>query len=151
MIIVVDVNIFFSALISPNNRLAKLLTHPNLPIQRISCHYAVVELFKHQPKIVKYAKKSVEEVIIDLYDSLREVKLYNETFIEEEHWIEAERLTSGVDNFDINYVALALHTGAFLWTGDKKLATHLQSMGYDHVITTEGIYQSLENNFETYS
>lgn len=144
MTVVVDVNILFSALISPNSTLAGLLTRPELPIKRISCHYAVVELFKHQPKIVKYAKKPVNEVILDLYDSLKEIQLYNETFIEQHHWLEAERLTVAVDSFDVNYVALALQTGAWLWTGDKKLTIHLKEMGFERVISTAELHQLVE-------
>lgn len=104
MIIIVDVNIIFSALITPNGKLAKILTHPDLPARRISCYYAVVELFKHQSKIVKCSKKSVDDVIGDLFDVLTGMHLFNETLIEAEYWKEAERLTAGVDSFDINYV-----------------------------------------------
>lgn len=140
MIVVVDVNIIFSALISPNGKLAKLLTQPNSPFTRVSCHYAVVELFKHQPKIVQLSKKTIDEVIVDLYYALKEVQLYNETFIEQHNWLEAEKLTKEVDNFDINYVALALQIDAWLWTGDKKLINHLKSMGFIRVITTTELY-----------
>lgn len=143
MIIVVDVNIIFSALITPHGKLAKILTHPNLPARRISCYYAVVELFKHQSKIVKYSKKSVDEVIDDLFDVLTSMSLYNETLIEAVHWKEAERLTVDIDSFDINYVALALQTGGVLWTGDKKLVDHLRGMGFDRIINTTELYSML--------
>lgn len=85
MIIIVDVNIIFSALITPNGKLAKILTHPDLPARRISCYYAVVELFKHQSKIVKCSKKSVDDVIGDLFDVLTGMHLFNETLIEAEY------------------------------------------------------------------
>ncbi len=143
MTIVVDVNIIFSALITPDSKLAKILTHPNLQVKHVSCYYAVVELFKHQSKIVKCSKKSVDEVIDDLFAVLTRMKLYNETFIEEEHWLEAERLTAGVDSFDINYVALALHTGGTLWTGDKKLIEHLRRMGFTQTISTAELHDIL--------
>ncbi len=143
MIIVVDVNIIFSALITPNGKLAKILTHPDLPAKRISCYYAVVELFKHQSKIVKCSKKSIDEVIDDLFDVLTGMHLFNETLIGQEHWKEAERLTAGIDSFDINYVALALQTGDVLWTGDKKLSEHLQKMGFTRTISTADLYEAL--------
>ncbi|GGH53417.1 hypothetical protein GCM10007423_58860 [Dyadobacter endophyticus] len=143
MIIIVDVNINFSALITPNGKLAKILTHPDLPARRISCYYAVVELFKHQSKIVKCSKKSVDDVIGDLFDVLTGMHLFNETLIEAEYWKEAERLTAGVDSFDINYVALALQTGGVLWTGDKKLVEYLHKMGFRQTVSTAELYEAL--------
>lgn len=82
-------------------------------------------------------------MIDDLFAVLTSMQLYNETFIEEEHWLEAERLTAGVDCFDINYIALALHTGGTLWTGDKKLIEHLRRMGFDQTISTAKLYETL--------
>lgn len=141
MIVVVDVNILFSALISPNSTVSKLLIDPTLPLQRMSCHYAVVELFKHQAKIVKYAKKSINEVIEDLYTVINTLQFYNESLIDQRHWQEADRLTSGIDSNDIAYVALALQKGGWLWTGDKKLTTHLRTMGFDRVLNTSELYE----------
>ncbi len=143
MIVIVDMNVLFSAIISPNGKIAKLLTDPALPIQRISCHYSFVELFKHQPKIVKYAKKSIGEVIDDLYTVLSSIQIYNEALIDEHHWQAAAQLTQGVDSFDVNYVALALYTDGWLWTGDKPLIAHLRSMGFDRVLNTSELYQML--------
>lgn len=90
MIIVVDVNILFSSLISPNSRIARLLTDPSLSLERVSCHYAIVELFKHQPKIVRYAKKPVEDVLTDLSTLLSVLQFYNETIIAAPHWQAAD-------------------------------------------------------------
>ena len=143
MIVIVDMNVLFSAIISPNGKIAKLLTDPTLLMQRISCYYSFVELFKHQPKIVKYAKKPVSEVIDDLYTVLSSIQIYNESLIDGHHWQEAVRLTEGVDSFDVNYVALALYTGGWLWTGDKPLTAHLRSMGFDRVVNTSELAQML--------
>lgn len=143
MIVTIDANILFSALISSNGRVAKILTDPYLALQRVSCHYAVVELFKHQPKIVQLSKKPLETIIGDLSTLVNNLQLYNETLIGADHWQEADRLTTGVDSFDISYVALTLQTGGWLWTGDKKLTTHLRAMGFDRVLNTEDLFQLL--------
>lgn len=145
MIVIVDVNILFSALISPNSTVAKLLIDPTLPIQRVSCHYAVVELFKHQAKIVKYARKAVDDVIDDLYTVINNLQFYNENLIEPRHWQEADRLVSGIDSNDIAYVALSLQTNGWLWTGDKKLTTHLRNMGFDRIVNTGELYDKLHS------
>ena len=143
MIVIVDANILFSALISSNSRIAKILTDPHLSLQRVSCHYAVVELFKHQPKLIQLAKKPLEAVIGDLSTLINNLQLYSETLIEPQYWQEASRLTVGVDNFDVSYVALTLQTGGWLWTGDKKLTVHLRGMGFDRVLNTEELSQML--------
>ncbi|MDP9046996.1 MAG: PIN domain-containing protein [Bacteroidota bacterium] len=144
MILVIDANILFSALITPNGKLAKILTHPRLPVTRISCHFVVVEILKHRAKIVRFSKKQAENITEDLYYYLKHIRLFEESFIAAPHWKEAERLTSGIDCFDVNYVALALQTGAWLWTGDKKLTTHLKSMGFDRVVNTAELYEQLD-------
>lgn len=36
--------------ISPNGRIVDLITHPASLVHLITCHYAFVELFKHQGK-----------------------------------------------------------------------------------------------------
>ena len=146
MNLVVDANILFSALITPNGKLAQILAHPTLPIRKISSHFLITELFKHQHKIVRFSKKTPELVAEDLYYYLKNIDLYDETFIEDQHWKEADRLTIGVDSFDINYVALALQTDGWLWTGDKKLAAHLKKMNFDRVLNTDELYKRLETN-----
>ncbi len=143
MIVTVDANILFSALISANGLMARLLTDLYLGLQRVSCHYVLIELFKHQPKIIKYAKKPLNDVLNDLSTLVNNLELYNETLIEIHHWQEADRLTIGIDSLDISYVALTLQTGGWLWTGDKKLTTHLRTMGFERVLNTEDLFQRL--------
>ncbi|GAB2770833.1 hypothetical protein GCM10027275_11920 [Rhabdobacter roseus] len=64
--------------------------------------------------------------------------------IEVEHLKEAVRLTSGVDTDDVAFVALTLHKNGWLWTGDKKLITHLKAMGFDRIITTGDLYEKIK-------
>ena len=141
--VVVDTNILFSALISPSGNIAKLLTSPSLPIKRVTCHYTMVELFKHQAKIIKNSKKSFDQIVDDYYTLLSGLELHNEALIAKNHWQEAERLTTGVDAFDIAYVALTLQTGGVLWTGDRKLTTHLHTMGFTQTVSTSDLVSYL--------
>lgn len=133
MIVVVDSNLLFSAIISPNNRIAEILFSPLPQLQRISCYYALVELFTHQPKLVTLSKLTVDKVGILLHSLLRQVDFLNENSIEPHYWQEADRLTSGVDTHDIDFVALALQKEAWLWTGDKnsrRTYGHWDLIGY---------------------
>jgi predicted nucleic acid-binding protein len=80
----------------------------------------------------------------DIYGYLKYIRIYDETFIEEIHLKEAKHLTEGVDLYDMDYVALALQTDGWLWTGDKKLSTHLKAMGFDRVLNTAELYDRLK-------
>ncbi len=144
MVIVIDANILFSALVTPNNRLANLLAHPKLLAKRISCHFLLAELYRHQPKIAKYAKKTEDAIAQDIHEYMKYIRLYDETLIQDVYWQEAERLTVGVDRYDMSYVALTLQTDGLLWTGDKKLSAHLTTMGFDKVVTTAKLFELLE-------
>lgn len=137
MIVTVDANILFSALITPAGRLANIISNSSsLPAELVSTHYLLEELAKHQSKIVRFSKTSEENVLELKRLYLKNILLYEETLISEEHWFKAEALTSGVDHFDVSYVALTLQTDGLLWTGDKKLADHLKKMGFDRVVST---------------
>jgi predicted nucleic acid-binding protein len=136
MTIIVDANILFSALITPAGKIGDLITHPTSSHRMVTCHYAFVELFKHQSKIVKYSRQTEAELVNILDILLRNIEFHNEMLIDKAHMLEAERLTKLVDHFDMRYVALALQTGGILWTGDKKLATHLKTMKFDRVVNT---------------
>ncbi|MCF0054076.1 PIN domain-containing protein [Dyadobacter sp. LJ53] len=143
MIVVVDTNILFSACISPNNRISEILFSPLPNIQRISCYYAMAELFKHQSKIVQLSRQPVEAVSTLLYTVMKQVDFLNEKMIENEYFHEADRLTAGVDSNDIAFVALSLQKNGTLWTGDKKLTSHLKSLGFNRVIATNDLYEML--------
>lgn len=143
MIVIVDTNILLSACISPNNKINEILLSPLPNLERVSCYYAFAELFRHQEKIVKLAKQPVDNVTIVLHTILRQIEFLNENIIEKKHWQEADRLTSGVDADDINFVALALQKSGWLWTGDKKLINHLKAIGFEQTVNTSELYEMI--------
>ena len=143
MIVVVDTNILFSACLSPNNRISEILFNPLLNIERISCYYAIAELFRHQEKLIKSSKQSADKLSRVLYAIMKQIEFFQENIIDEHHLQEAARLTAGVDEDDFAFVALALQKDAWLWTGDKKLVTHLNKMGFTRTITTAELFDKL--------
>ena len=144
MILIVDSNILFSACISPNGKIAEILFNPIPRIERISCYYALAELFKHQPKIVKCCKLPSDKVSMLYYGIIKQVDFINENIVERRFWLEADKLTAGVDGDDVAFVALALQKQGWLWTGDKPLAKHLRDNGFEKVISTAELYELLE-------
>lgn len=144
MIVIVDSNILFSACISPNGKIAEILFNPLPKLERVSCYYALAELFKHQPKIVKCCKLPADKVSELYYQIIKQVDFINEDIIGRQFWTEADRLTSGVDSDDVAFVALTLQKDGWLWTGDKPLTQYLTKMGFERVISTAELYAKLK-------
>lgn len=139
---IVDSNILFSAAITPTGKVAELMHNPSFRLERLCCYYAIIELFKHQAKIISLAKNNPEDTLELLYGIIRQLTFVNESLISDSAWASAHELTKDVDNQDIAHVALTLHTqDGYLWTGDKKLIAHLRKLDFEFVITTDELYQ----------
>ena len=149
MIVIVDSNILFSVCIAAEKktRLSEVFFRQFSHVQRISCHYAIDELFRHRQKLIKVSKLPADRLDTLLQETLKQVAFYNEDTIEPQNWQEADRLTKDVDSNDIAFVALTLQTGGMLWTGDKKLSEHLKKMGFDHIVSTAELAQLLNVEF----
>ena len=76
MTFVVDANILFSALITPEGKISDIITHPTSSFRMVSCHYAFIELFKHQPKILKYSKQT-DDNLFNALDSFYVFRGFN--------------------------------------------------------------------------
>jgi len=151
MKIIVDSNILISACITPSGKAANILLNPLFQFKKYCCHYLIVELFKHQSKIIESSKSEQDEVLEVLYSILKKIEFINEEQISSKIWNEADKLTAEVDKFDIAFVALTLHIkGSFLWTGDMSLIKELRRKDFESVLTTNEllgklIKQSKEN------
>jgi predicted nucleic acid-binding protein len=144
VIIIVDTNILFSACLTPSGRLFEILLNTKPSVQFISSHLAIDELSVHKQKLQSLSKLSKADLDALIEIVLKQIDFFDYRLIEPKHWKEADRLTRDVDGDDISFVALALQTGGTLWTGDKKLATHLKAMQFKHVIDTVGLYELLK-------
>jgi predicted nucleic acid-binding protein len=138
MIVIIDTNILFSACIAKEkqSRISEILFSPVSSLEHITCSYARTELTIHHEKLLKASKLSADELAEYLHGIFKRVQIFEEEIIEKPLWQEADRLTRGVDGKDIAFVALALQTDGLLWTGDKRLAGHLKTMGFDRVVNT---------------
>jgi len=145
MIIVVDTNILFSACLTPSGRLFQILLNANPSAQFISSHLAIDELSEHKIKLQTLSKISPADLAILIEVVLKPIEFFDYRIIDRDHWREADRLTKDVDGDDVSFVALALQTNGWLWTGDKKLSVHLKSMGFAKVIGTAELFDLLSN------
>ena len=88
------------------------------------------EIFSLIPKIVRCSHLTKEEIIISFYELLRNVELYNESFISESALKKAYELCKDIDDKDTLFVALTFEFDGLLWTGDKVLKNGLSKKGF---------------------
>jgi predicted nucleic acid-binding protein len=140
--LVVDTNILISALISPNKDIRVILRTRGYKFY--SCYFLIVEILKHKEKILKLSKIPEADFLLVFHSVLKQLIFINEDIISPENYQKAYSITHEADPKDTAFVALALHVGCPLWTGDKKLTNHLTNTGYSQlVVNTQEIKQRL--------
>lgn len=137
MIIIVDTNIAFSAILNTKSTIGDLILNSGKAFRFLSSYYLLYEIDKHWDKL-KIISKLNESV---LHESQRLINK-NISFIDEgqiprKHRIKAYELVKDIDLKDIAFVALSEYQESLLWTGDKTLIKGLKMAGYDRVITTD--------------
>ena len=135
--IVVDANIFFSALLKNENPYIKILMGANCKF--FAPKFVFIEIFKHKEKIVKYSSLSEEELLEMLEMILEWIEFISLKEIDQQCLQRAYELTL-VDLLDAPFVALSLFLDARLWTGDKKLCKCLEDKGFNICITTQELF-----------
>ncbi len=131
MRVVIDTNIFFSALLREENKFRNILLL-NSEDNFYTCHLLMAELFRYKEKIVKLSKMDEAEVFEVFYELLKKVELFNETYITRESLLHAYDLCKDIDIKDIPFVALTIELDGLLWTGDKKLKEGLLKKGFKY-------------------
>ena len=134
-------------MLNSNSRIAQILITSKTHFQFYSCNFLKIELTRHQKKLQKLTKLSVDEL-----EELQQLVTQNITFIHEallpeKTIISSEKLLKEIDVNDTLFVALAKNLKAKLWTGDKELITGLKIKKFKDIVTTEELlelYDSLE-------
>ena len=144
MKIVVDTNIVVSAILNSTSRIGQILITSKSNFQFYSCVFLKTELIKHQNKLLKITKLSIEE-LEELQDLItKNITFIHEGLLPEKTIIAAEKLLIDVDLNDSVFVALTKNLKAKLWTGDKELIKGLKSKKIKEIITTGEILDMLE-------
>lgn len=127
--IIVDTNIVFSALHTPDSLTRqKLLSLPN---QFVSCNFLFIEIFKHKERIFKNSRASDDEIYDYLEKVVQRIHFFNEELISTESYFEAYHLCKDVAIKDIAFVALTIELDALLWTRDTVLKDGLRAKRFD--------------------
>ncbi|MGJ8591842.1 MAG: PIN domain-containing protein [Aquaticitalea sp.] len=137
MKIIVDTNIIFSALLSPNGTIGDLLLNSSNMFDFYSPSYLLDELDNNKKKLLDISGFSEKELDFLQRMLLKKVGFINLESIRESTWEKAIELTYDVDEFDAPFIALALEMDSPLWTGDKKLIKGLNKKGVDWILTTD--------------
>ena len=145
--IIVDTNIIFSSLIR-SRRIQRIITE--LYRKGYTIHTArelIEELKKHKEKILQYTPlpgRLLETIIEELLPRI--LTLHYTDTIPNQIKEKAKELVRDVDPDDWPFVALAIHLGIPLWTGDKDLLVLSVRTGFEHFVAvdTEGVEMLLE-------
>ena len=137
MKIVVDTNIVFSGLLSPNGTISDLLLNSSGMLEFYAPTYLFDELENHKEKLLKLAGYSENEFNFLRMNLFKKIDFIDLESIRESTWEKAIELSKNVDEFDAPFIALALELESPLWTGDKKLIAGLNIKGVDWIFPTE--------------
>jgi predicted nucleic acid-binding protein len=139
--IVVDTNIIFSGLLSPNGKISDLLLNTSDKFDFYTPTYLLDELENHKKKILKITRVPEKELDFLTHHLFKKIDLIDLESIRESTWEKAIELVKNIDEFDAPFIALALELESPLWTGDKKLIKGLNKKGVDWVLTTDIIIE----------
>lgn len=143
MKLVVDANIVFSALLNSDGEVGKLLVRTWPTLDLFAPEALRVELAAHRNKIMRLSGFSSDELVIledRIFERITVVPSETIPSIVFEH---AYELVKDVDERDDHYIALSLHLGSPLWTGDKKLIAGLRRKGFKLLMTSEELRKKL--------
>ena len=142
MIVITDSNILFSALISPNGTVAKVLKSKS-NIQIFAPDFLFEEIDNHFDKIVKHSKRSKKEIKSEVLSFKETLNIINRKDIPKKDVQKAITVVNDIDIDDFLFVALHFYTKHKLWTSDKELIKGLLKKGYDICITTTQLQKNL--------
>ncbi|EAZ90653.1 PIN domain-containing protein [Crocosphaera chwakensis] len=133
--IIIDSNIFFSALLSKNNKFSRIIVFRDYNF--FANEQLLVEIFKYKEKILNRSKLSEHDLIKAYEILIKRINLYKEELISSENRQTAYCLCKDVDENDTPHVALTLELNGLLWTGDKKLKQGLIHKGFTKFFTVD--------------
>lgn len=143
MIVITDSNIFFSALISPEGVVAKILSEKKR-IQYLVPEYLLGEVDEHLERLAKYLNKTRKELKKEFSKLLEGVKILSMRDISEENKQKAEEIVANIDIDDAPFIAFHLQYKHKIWSGDKELKKGLTAKGYGHFfVSTEELKNKL--------
>ena len=142
MILITDSNLIVSALITPHGAIASIIKAKH-NFQFIAPDFIFDEIDEHWDKIRALTSLSDKDLKAELAFYKNLIKVYEEK-ITKKTLEKAQIIVQDIDPEDVFFVALHLHTGHKIWSGDEKLKKGLTKKGYGHFFTsTEELKEKL--------
>lgn len=117
MIVVVDTNIVFSALLTSGNRIAHhLLTKQ---ISFVTPSFFFYEIFNHKERIIERSRLNAQEFEEYFLLLFNKIEIINIEKVTTRSYYLAHNALKDIDEMDIPFLALAIELKAQIWTGDK--------------------------------
>ncbi len=141
MIVVVDSNIVFSAILNSQSKIGQLIINSSRFFHLYSVSLLKDEIELHKDKLLAISGFTDQQYQNSYQTILSRIKFVDDILIPDNVIEDAIHLVADVDENDVLFVALANHLNAKLWTGDKKLMAGLRVKGYSDLLTTNDLYQ----------
>jgi predicted nucleic acid-binding protein len=142
--IVVDTNIVFSGILNPGSRIGKIILTSKKHFKFYTCDFLKTELLKHRDKLLKLTKLSSPGLDELEFLLTKNIVFINENLLPEKIIIASENILTGIDLNDTPFVALTKHLKAKLWTGDKELASGIETKKHIETLTTNQLSDLLD-------
>jgi len=143
--LIVGANIVFSAILNSNGRIGDILINSGKRIDFIAPDFLRQEIFEHYTRLSKISGLTFEKLRETEFQICSSITFISEEQIKKSAWLFAHNLVHDVDLKDTPYVAFAKHFKCKLWSGDKKLMKGLSKKKFLDFITTDELYELLEN------
>ncbi len=151
MKIVIDTNIVFSSLLSPDGTISDLILNSFESFSFFAPSFLLTELETHQNKLLKLSGFTKSEMAFLKRMVFHKIEFIDVRFIEQKNWTKAMELTKNIDEFDTPFIALSLELKAPLWTGDKKLINGLTKKDIDWILNTNQMIELRNKTDNLYS
>ncbi len=145
MKIIVDTNIVFSAILSSNSHIGKILLNSKDHFQFFTCNYLRTEIQRHRRKLLKLTKLT-ENQLFELEELVTQhITFIDERLIPQNLLIKTEIQLEAIDPDDTVFVALTKHLEGKLWTGDLQLYNGLKAKRFKDIILTSELSLLLDD------
>ncbi len=143
MRIVVDTNMFYSAILNTNSKIAKIILSPKSSLTFYSTEMLLTEIEEHKNEIKDYTDYLDFELNKVIWMLSKPIHFINVKLIPISIIRFAEDMTRDIDIDDMEFVALTEHLRGHLWSGDKELKKGLLKKNWNKFITTDILYDKI--------